>query len=86
MQVNEILDEVKGKYTLLTESNSETKKSKPAGMVNEKICPFQSTADKQCVCTPQCKLYRYAPKNAGFECPFQELMPISYALRGKAQR
>jgi len=62
--------------------NKDLGKSKQKrGMIDEKICPFQSTADKQAPCTAQCKLYRFAPKNAGYECPFQELIPISFGLR-----
>ncbi len=48
--------------------------TKPAPDI--KLCPFSREP-----CGPECKLYRYKPKQVGFECPFQELVPISYALR-----
>lgn len=52
--------------------------SKPAPdtMEKGKMCPFSGRS-----CGEDCKLYRYMPKQVGFECPFQELVPISYALR-----
>lgn len=51
-------------------------KPSPDFVANSKLCPFSSRP-----CGQECKLYRYKPKQVGFECPFQELVPISYALR-----
>lgn len=51
-------------------------KPSPDTIGKGKMCPFSSRP-----CGPECKLYRYMPKQVGFECPFQELVPISYALR-----
>jgi len=61
--------------------NRDFTKPSPDFVANSKICPFQSSADRKVPCGPDCKLYRYMPKNTGFECPFQELVPISFALR-----
>lgn len=46
-----------------------------------KICPFQSTADKQVPCSSLCQLFK--PKAKKYECPLQELSSINFALSGK---
>ena len=49
------------------------------GTINEKICPFMSTPDKQVACTAQCKLYKH--NKHGYECPIQELTALSFQMK-----
>ena len=45
----------------------------------EKICPFQSAADKPVRCSSECMLFR--PKKLGYECPFSELSVIGFSAK-----
>ena len=45
--------------------------------INEKICPFMTSPDKQVACTSQCKIYRTNKKKA-YACPISELPCISF--------
>ena len=66
--------EVSGNAVL---DNLRSRANRP-GQINEKICPFQSSADKQVACSPQCQLYR---SNKGeYFCPMQELTSIAWFL------
>ncbi len=62
---------------------SQSQKRQPLRPVrsDDKVCPIWSDPYCDVPCNAQCKLWRHAPKNAGFECPFQELASISFAFR-----
>jgi len=45
-----------------------------------KVCPFQSTPEREIACTPRCALFRSA-KQKGYECPLSEITSISWIAR-----
>lgn len=50
-----------------------------------KICPFQSTPEKEVPCSSRCALYR-ANKQKGFECPISELTSMSWVMNGRPMK
>lgn len=44
-----------------------------------KLCPFMTSGKHKVCCTPACMFYRHK-KPKGYECPFVELGPMSWAV------
>ena len=57
-------------------SGRDFSKPSPDYLASVKLCPFMKAP-----CSRECMLYRDIAENAGFQCPFQELIAISFALR-----
>lgn len=50
-----------------------------------KLCPFQSSPDKEVACNSRCVLFRQG-KQRGYACPMSEMTSVSYMLRLLADR